>query len=368
MFVLTGNPTFISSTIIDGNRAGSVVTFENNEDSNTVITGFVIRNGYAGSGGGIFCLEASPIIKNNIIRDNTAYHEYGGTGGGMCCQTASPRIIDNLILNNISNGVGGGLFLAFSNSILHNNMIVGNQAFYPGGGGLYITFSAPIMIDNTIANNNSSSQGGAMLCWYNNSITIENSIIWGNSASSDPNISSEETSDISLAYCDIEGGWEGMGNIDINPLFRDPQTNDYHLMSISCGGLLDSPCIDAGNPGIIDSILACNWGLGSERSDIGACGDLGAVLASACGVTPGDANNSGGVDGLDVTYCVNYFKGFGLPPPIMCNCGVSGMLYASGDANGNCSFNGVDVTYIVNFIKGYGQAPRLCLNCLSGAD
>ncbi|UCE67211.1 MAG: T9SS type A sorting domain-containing protein, partial [Candidatus Zixiibacteriota bacterium] len=62
------------------------------------------------------------------------------------------------------------------------------------------------------------------------------------------------------------------GNIDINPLFRDPDNGDFHLMATYCGDTLDSPCIDGGDPNILDSLLDCSWGLGGLRSDMGAYG------------------------------------------------------------------------------------------------
>jgi hypothetical protein len=63
--------------------------------------------------------------------------------------------------------------------------------------------------------------------------------------------------------------------------------------------------------------------------------------------SPGDANGDGQVNGVDVVYMVNYFKGFGPPPdPIL-----------RGDCNGDCNFNGVDVVYLVNYFKGYGPPP-----------
>jgi hypothetical protein len=60
---------------------------------------------------------------------------------------------------------------------------------------------------------------------------------------------------------------------------------------------------------------------------------------------PGDANGSGGVNGIDVVYMVNFLKGGPPPDPLL-----------SGDSNGDCSTNGLDVVYLVNFLKG-GSAP-----------
>jgi len=61
---------------------------------------------------------------------------------------------------------------------------------------------------------------------------------------------------------------------------------------------------------------------------------------------PGDANNSGAVNGLDVVYLVNYLKGYGPPPD----------PYLAGDANGSCTVNGLDVTYLISYFKG-GDPP-----------
>ena len=63
------------------------------------------------------------------------------------------------------------------------------------------------------------------------------------------------------------------------------------------------------------------------------------------GYLPGDANSSGGVNGIDVVYMVNYLKGGPPPVPLL-----------SGDSNGDCSANGLDVIYLVNFLKG-GRPP-----------
>ena len=60
----------------------------------------------------------------------------------------------------------------------------------------------------------------------------------------------------------------------------------------------------------------------------------------------GDANGSGTVNGLDVTYLVAYIKGNGPDPdPLL-----------SGDANGDCQVNGLDVSYLINYSKG-GSEP-----------
>jgi len=50
-------------------------------------------------------------------------------------------------------------------------------------------------------------------------------------------------------YCDIQDTLvPGVGNIDVDPLFRDTANGDFHLMATYCGDPYDSPCIDAGDP------------------------------------------------------------------------------------------------------------------------
>lgn len=76
---------------------------------------------------------------------------------------------------------------------------------------------------------------------------------------------------------------------------------------------------------------------------------------------PGDANNSGEANGIDVGYLINYFKG-GNPPPLQMDCPPHGLFYPACDANGNCTVNGIDITFMVNFFKG-GSPLSYCVDC-----
>ena len=67
-----------SVTTIDGNQAGSVVTFKSGEGLDSLIEGFTITNGTGTvdpdgypSGGGIYCLNSSPTICKNVITNNS---------------------------------------------------------------------------------------------------------------------------------------------------------------------------------------------------------------------------------------------------------------------------------------------------------
>ncbi|MBD3169796.1 MAG: T9SS type A sorting domain-containing protein [candidate division Zixibacteria bacterium] len=303
LFLTTNDTSYISSTIIDGDSSGSVVRLVNDEDSTTVICGFTLRNGLSEAGGGIYC-TASPRIRHNIIKNNTTYDAGGGIsfgGNNLNIVISDCRIFDNKVLNRSgvgggisvaatgdplivhceiegnsalgSHSIGGGIFstygtLNISNSVIHNNTAV------LSGGGIYYYWSEG-SIENVIVYNNSAlsdtSKGGGIVSSSRTSFIINNAIIWGNDASIYPGIYIDEGSTPIISYSNIQDTLiPGPGNISIDPLFRDPDSNNFHLMATYCGDPYDSPCIDAGDPAIVDTLIDCLWGLGTIRSDMGA--------------------------------------------------------------------------------------------------
>ncbi len=198
-----------ANTIIDGNQNGSVVTFASGEDSNSVLEGFTITNGngtrvwwFITRGGGIYCVNSSPRITNSIISNNTAWG-----GGGIYFYISSP-IVNNCPVNNNSAVRGGGFFVQESLPEITHSTISSNTAWE--GGGIYAVDSS----------------------W----LTVSNSILWGDQASSaGDEIYLDATSAVDITYSDIAGGWAGAGNINADPLFTTDGT--YHLSTLS-------PCID----------------------------------------------------------------------------------------------------------------------------
>ena len=77
LFIITGDSFFIDSTVINGDRLGSVITFDSEEDSSAAIEGFTIYNGRAVNGGGIYCFNSQPTIKNNRLVFNRADNDGG---------------------------------------------------------------------------------------------------------------------------------------------------------------------------------------------------------------------------------------------------------------------------------------------------
>lgn len=129
-FLTDGNPEYIDQTVIDGDLAGSVVTFEGGENSSTVIKGFSIVHGRAPNGGGVYCIDlADPAICRNKIFNNSAYYTSGDTdnGGGIYCYNSTPTITDNIIMNN-SACDGGGIYCDEASPTIEFNVISDNTA------------------------------------------------------------------------------------------------------------------------------------------------------------------------------------------------------------------------------------------------
>ena len=219
-------------TVIDGGQNGPVVRFASGESEGAVIDGFMIRNGWPShDGGGIFCYGSSPTIKHCRITENTTY--YGGGGIG-CLGHSSPTIANCTITDNMG-GAGGGIYTEDSSPAIRNCTFMGNGAGCGGGGA--------IRSDSSTA-------------------TITSSILWENEAP----IGSEIfilTGTLLITHSDIEGGWDGTGNIDEDPLFAG--ADDYLLSP-------GSPCIDAGDPEPSCHDLCFPPSKSGERNDMGAYG------------------------------------------------------------------------------------------------
>jgi hypothetical protein len=163
-YLTSGDTSFISQTIIDGNQNGSVVTFENDEDTTSVLKGFTITNG------------------NSVFR-NARYY-----GGGICIYDAGPKIEWCTISNNyVTQGNfdygGGGINIVWGQPLLKNLIIRNNEVYghFVEGGGIYILLSSAILQNIRIENNYSDDNVGGISI-ENSTLQISNVIIKGNDA------------------------------------------------------------------------------------------------------------------------------------------------------------------------------------------
>ncbi len=328
-FLIDGDKAHIDNTIINGSQpthpdSGAVVSFISGEDTTSVLHGFTIIGGKGGKdphgygiygGGGIGLNFSGGKIQYNKITDNTVSHNSSLVGGGIvidapnnhvlilnntitnnklissvlnieggagiCCYNSKDRII--IAENEISNnevltstggytGHGGGIYLKDSKAQIRNNLIKNNRSSYGGGistDNSYPGYVTTDFLNNTIVNNEASSRGGGLYVDPGGETPkMINSILWGNTAPTDPQL---DNNNISIEYSNVEGGFNGHGNIDLDPEFSD--TVNYYLSS-------NSPCVDAGFPltmyydveDLNNPSTPLSPALGGLRNDMGAYG------------------------------------------------------------------------------------------------
>ncbi|MDP2897092.1 MAG: right-handed parallel beta-helix repeat-containing protein [bacterium] len=190
------DPDVVAATVIDGDQAGSVVTFAGTEDETCALSGFTIRNGRASEGAGIDGSGAHGTISNNVITASVAER----SGGGV----------------------------AYCDGAIQNNVIASNSA--ERGGGLYQCNGT--IENNTIAYNVAPEGSGLCDCTG----TILNCIMWGNRGG-------DQTARCSVPSYSCIQSWSGggTGNVALYPYFVRTARRSYRLESCS-------PCIDAGDP------------------------------------------------------------------------------------------------------------------------
>jgi Ig-like domain CHU_C associated/Right handed beta helix region len=258
---------------------------------NTLLDGFTVVGGYANfdpsktvsapsppptvpstttieTGGGIVIQNAGmPTIINCTIIRNAAV-----TGGGIHAGDGSmPKIIACKVMSNQATFGAGIYFQGGSNGSVSNTLLSGNR----GIGAVYNNTSNP-MLTNCTFGGNGGYNGGI----FNTSSqpTVTNTIIWGNATPFNDVQSIVRNSD-------IQGGYPGAGNINVDPKFVSPQPDgisptmngDYHVQATSI-------TIDRGDNGTIsltDTDLDGNLRRFSGGTvDMGAYEFQGAAIAN----------------------------------------------------------------------------------------
>lgn len=237
-------------------------------DSNAVLDGFRITAGVATSGndalypfgGGALVEGGSPALANLTIVGNDADY-----GGGVAVLGGSP-VFTNCVFENNTATHGGAVFTdENATSAFDRCVFSGNAAEF--GGGLAAINSSPSVTNSSFHGNEASELGGAMVSAFDLSQpVVVNSVFWGDTPDE---IADFEGSITAVTYSDIQGGWPGVGNIDVDPLFTDASSDDYTLQ----GG---SPCIDAANGDLcsatcVDDLTTDDTGVGDPTyCDVGA--------------------------------------------------------------------------------------------------
>lgn len=268
---------------------------------NSSLIGFAVTNGL--DAGGIWCADETALVSNCVVSGNSA-----SVGGGVCNGT-----IRNCVIAGNSADNGGGVFNAF----LFDCELTGNTATESGGGAYDCELHGCLLSSNTatesgggassdsvlyncVLRENAAQEGGGSAdstlysCGlYSNNATygggsrggnLHNCTVVGNSASTEGGGAYNGELMNCIVYFNTRGMVEdnvassdlsyscttplppGMGNIDADPLFQDPERGDYRLAT-------NSLCINAGTHQLwMDGTLD----LGGELRVVGPAVDMGA--------------------------------------------------------------------------------------------
>ncbi len=256
--------------------------FHENEDPNSLLSGFTIRGGniksncqyydVANVGAGIFCTNASPTIDNCVVTQNNIslggyFVPSAAFGAGIYCgQNSRPYIRNTIISHNTGHATtapgaegddakGGGIYIDGTSHLTMFNCLVTNNSVVPGsgqlgapdgvsyGGGLYGSAS----IYNCTFLSNTAMQGAGI--YMTDPSSVINSIFWNHGADDVAGFNGN------ITYSCLEEVVAGVGNIFTDPLFVSGQNGELYLSQITAGQHQMSPCVNAG------SDLAAHFGL-----------------------------------------------------------------------------------------------------------
>jgi len=300
LHLLEEEPLYIENTIVDGQGKWSVIVINKGESEDCIINGLTLRNGVGVDsggekyvkGGGIYCTNSTPTLRNLIMSSNRA--EIGSAiyfseakanlenviindnkstnisirnsvycsncevnlkmvtirnseGIGLNIQGSSEVVLSDLSIINNSAG-GCRLFNSrineFKNNVLSNN----------GGYGIWLSAVSYLKVEScTVANNSKGLSNGE------NEVDVLNSIFWNYSTEFTLDVIMSGYSSVRVRYSDVKGNLTSYKtdqlnfdldstNFSLDPKFCYPDFNDYHLQSTS-------PCVNGGeNGGIVGAL------------------------------------------------------------------------------------------------------------------
>ncbi|MHC4500613.1 MAG: right-handed parallel beta-helix repeat-containing protein, partial [Planctomycetota bacterium] len=294
--------------------------FSENEDGNSVLSGFMVIGGCGYEGAAILCENSSPTVSNCIFSGNSARGQAGGgvycssssptltnctfsgnsayEGGGMRNSDSSPTLTDCTFSNNSADFQGGGMHNTSSSPTVNKCTFSGNSAKY--GGGVFNNHSSPIVTNCTFSGNRASHFQGGGMCNDSGSPIVMNCKFIGNLAAKRGGGIANKNSDPNVINCifssnsaNTRGGGmtneSGSDSSVTNCTFNGNSATSY-------GGGMYS---DASNPIITNCIFWDNNVVGPATitySNVqGGWPGLGNIDADPCFVEPGywaDANDS----------------------------------------------------------------------------
>jgi predicted outer membrane repeat protein len=137
-------------------RGGGVLC----EYSSPRITDCAIHSNEALSdGGGIYARECGPIVENCRVEGNNAINH---SGGGFAVRLGSPRITGCAFIRNLAHEEGGAIFCEDASPVITDNVIDDNTSTVTYAGGIMSRNCTAVVARNVISNNDTYGIGGGM--------------------------------------------------------------------------------------------------------------------------------------------------------------------------------------------------------------
>jgi hypothetical protein len=314
------------------------------DPSTPLLIGCTITGNYAGGGAGLWCSDCTPALISCTITCNRS----GSTGGGIGSQECNPNFVNCTIMGNAAPD-GAALYLTHCTAASVTNCIIAGNVAYYHAGGLYCS-STGVALNNCTIVGNTAGQHGAALYGFNVDVTLSNCILWANA----PGQFGLACSPVAT-YCDIEGGWPGVGNLDADPLFfrypndggdgwgDDPASPEFDESANDDYGNLrlmpGAPCIDAGS----------NSAVPADMLDVDGDGDTSEPLPLDLAGRSRFSDDALTPD-----------TGSGLPPVVDMGCYEN---FRPGDLDCDGSINTFDIDPFVLALTSpaiYGMAYQRC--------
>jgi predicted outer membrane repeat protein len=320
-----GGKLSLTGCVFRDNMGSVGVGINSHADELTLTDCLFIHNIASGWGSAINYTGDNFKLKNCEFRANSGRYSAVQANGGVF-------IVEHCIFSgNVTEGDGGAIEISGRQADISNCLFAGNVAG-ESGGAIDTHYNDYTMIRNCTFSGNTAGYRGASL-FVGHSTKVTNCIFWSES----PPVIEFHRTEPSISYCNVQGGWFGEGNTDVDPRFvelgdwdtnntpEDPNDDvwvdgDYHLSSQagrwdsnSQSWVMDdvtSPCIDAGDPNSpIDTEPFPNGG----RVNMGAYGASVEASKTYFGSPPcqtiiaGDINGDCVVDFEDLEIIVSHW-------------------------------------------------------------